>query len=236
MSLTLLQLVQRSAVRLGIGSPPTALTTVAAAQLIEFARESGEDLMKRHDWEVLKTDVSFTGPLPTQALAEDHDRFLSPAVGELWSIGVDYPCRGPLNDRDWTALALRQIGSIPPAWSLRNGVINIFPVPAVSDEFFYAYISRNWIVPSGGGDRIADWASDADTTIFPDDAMRYGMIWRWRQAKGFYYTEDMATAELAIERAISRDRGPRVVDVARTWDGIPGDPWPDGVFPGLIVP
>lgn len=237
MPLTLLQLVQRSAVRLGIAQPQTALTSTAATQLVEFSRESGEDLLKRHDWQILRTRFSFPGTA-TQALQDDHDRFAPPGQGELWTDATRYsPCRGPLDTLAWDALLERiSAGANPPYWALIGDVINIYPAPAASVNFTYTYIKNAWINPSGGGARVTDWTTDSDTTVFPDDAMRYGMIWRWRQAKGFDYAEDLASAERAIERAISRDRGPRVVNTSNPWAGIPGDPWPDGYWPGTITP
>lgn len=224
MPLTLLTLVQRSARRLVIKVPTQALTDADATQLVELARETGEDLLKRHEWAILRTRRTFAGAASV-ALTDDHDRFVGPAQGELWDESLDRPCRGPLDSYAWDLLQARQItAGTPPYWSLIGGVINIYPTP--TQDFTYSYVKNNWVIPAAGGTRTTDFASDQDTTIFPDDCMRFGIRWKWREGKSLNYAEALSDYERAVERAISRDRGPRVVELSRRYEDVPDNYWP----------
>jgi hypothetical protein len=45
----------------------------------------------------------------------------------------------------------------------------------------------------------------------PERLLKLSAIWRWKQAKGLSYEEDMATFEREKIRQIARDRGPRMI-------------------------
>lgn len=219
MALTLLQLVQRTARRLGIQVPATVIGSQSGALLLELAQETGEDLLKRHEWQILQGSVTFAGAA-TKTLATDHDRFAGPGEGELWDLSLRCQCKGPLGIRAWDRIQAEAIAaSSPPYWTLRSKIINLFPTPAASVNYYYTYIKKNWIYTGADTSPSRDtFLLDADTNVFPDDCMRFGMRWKYREAKGFDYSEALSDYERAVERAVSRDRGPREINTASGFD------------------
>jgi len=72
------------------------------------------------------------------------------------------------------------------------------------------------------------WANDSDVALIPERLLEYALIWRWKQAKGLDYAEDMTTYEREREKAQARDRGPRTINTTAP------PPFPDNFFPSLI--
>lgn len=76
--------------------------------------------------------------------------------------------------------------------------------------------------------------ADTDITILPQKIVELGVIWRWKRANGFPYTDDEKTWSDAIERLEGRQGGAPMLNLARrVYNPLIG-PWQvqDGNFPG----
>jgi hypothetical protein len=76
--------------------------------------------------------------------------------------------------------------------------------------------------------------ADTDITILPQKIVELGVIWRWKRANGFPYTDDEKTWQDAVGRLESRQGGAPMLSLSRrVYNPLIG-PWQvqDGNFPG----
>ena len=234
LALSLLQLCQRVARRVGVTAPSSVIGAAAAGLLHEVALETGEDLAKSHDWQVLRVRRAVAGA-EVIPFAADHDRMAGPGQGELWDVTTTQsPANGPLDTYAWDSVGVQRAD---------RRARTLLVAPRRADQPHARSPPAMWNTPTS---RRTGWcwhrgrglptpsSPTADTTLFPDDVMRRGMRWVYLQTKGFAYEEALSDYERAKERAISRDRGPRVVDTAYPWTQGPGG-YPDNFFAGTIT-
>src|SRR5262245_22386185 len=92
-----------AAIRCGV-SPPSSIVGSSdpnAPLFLALANQVGREIAKRHDWQKLKVDFTFTS-LATEAqtaLPDAFDRFLPYA--ELWNRSMSQPYAGPTDDTAW---------------------------------------------------------------------------------------------------------------------------------------
>jgi hypothetical protein len=64
------------------------------------------------------------------------------------------------------------------------------------------------------GDKAA-FTADADAFVLPERLLKLDLIWRWRALKRMEYSEDMVNFNMAMEKAISKDKGTRILVAGR---------------------
>jgi len=226
----LLDIVQRVWKRLPLNNIPGTVvgnTDPQVSQMLEIVQMVGEDLMSRHEWQILYrvqqfTTVSspFSFPIP-----EDWNRYRQDA--SVWS-SASYlvPLDGPCSDDVWHLLLSTPGIRFPGYWRLADQNIDVIGSPNGGDISFN-YSSSHYVI---GTDlvRKAFFTADTDSPLFPDILIRLGCIWQWKQSKGLDYAEDMRTFELQLERSIAADRATKPVTTRRyltpdsppyTWPG-----------------
>lgn len=220
--MSLLTLIQSVSRQLGLPQPNVAFSATddMFEQLVILAQEAGDDLARDHDWSELVIYRSFTA-LPQQAQTGEpppgYDRFAQNSG--IWQVGLKRPLTGPINPHGWVRLTFDNLGTPSGYWTLVANVLNILPIPTGTETYSYVYVTRNWI-RLAAGDQTSDvpaWTSDTNNSLIPERLLKLSTIWRWKQAKGLDYAEDMATFEREKGRYIARDRGPRTVAIADDW-------------------
>lgn len=196
-------------------------------QMVRLLYVEGRDLLKRHDWNGLITVVTFTCSASNAQTGQPPTAFDRFSRGsDIWNASNDWPLHGPANAEEWADLIVRTETSLPQYWRLINGVLNI-EQPRSGDSIRYEYIANTWI-KQAGTTRSTDLAGDTDTFMLPERLLELGLVWRFKQAKGLDYAEDMRTYGIALQDEIQSDRGGRRVigtDRAtlnrhhRTWHG-----------------
>ena len=111
--MSLLTLVQSVATKIGIQRPSTVISNTATEvlELLEFAQEEGRELVKRGDWQILRSEYTFdTTATETQTnfSVSDLGRFIPDTV---WNRTRRLPLFGPLNSKEWQAI--KSFGSSP---------------------------------------------------------------------------------------------------------------------------
>lgn len=84
----------------------------------------------------------------------------------------------------------------------------------------------------------SDWVADSDTALIDEDLLELGIIWRLARRLGFAYDEEKDEYEREVDKAIARDGGTAVLNLA------PGYGYPfigygnifDGNWPSGMVP
>jgi hypothetical protein len=223
-ALTVIQNVTR-VLKLPVPSAVVTSTDDSTIQLLGLLNRSGRAMVKRHAWSELSSVITFSGANASQVQTgypqADWDRFTS----RIWDTGLKKYLAGPFNPQDWVRLSIDTLGTHDRVWTLLGGVINILPVTATTDTFRYSQVSKYWV--NGSTDGVAVVA-DADTFYLPEELLTLDLIWRWKQAKGLDYAEDMMSFELEMEKYIAADRGPKVINTARAFrnDEVLENTWP----------
>lgn len=238
--MTLLSIVQRACARLGISQPDSVYgnTDDGISQLLWLAQEAGDDIARAHEWSNLVVVKTFT-PAAAQVQVEPpatptalaFDRF--GAVTKIWDEDQRKPLVGPLSRDEWVDLLTFNVTGVDRYWIMIGGKINIYPAPEGTESFTYTYITKNWIRLSGGDSTtdVAEWTADTNEPLVPADLVVKSLMWRWKQAKGLEYAEDLENFGREFERQAARDRGPRVIHTSKSLNlsGLS-----DGVWPATI--
>jgi hypothetical protein len=93
----------------------------------------------------------------------------------------------------------------------REGQFLIGPAPPAGQTIAYEYASSYWAKSSASVAKAA-FTADDDGTYLDEELLKLDLKWRFKQAKGLDYGEDMETAERAIELALATDGGAGALD------------------------
>jgi hypothetical protein len=207
--MTLLTTIQGAAKRLGLPSPVTVATSsdTNAIQLLGFANEEGKALARRHPWQSLQVEYTFSTADGTSsyALPSALDRII---LDTVFNRTRRRRMLGDLTPAQWQETQASLVTMVNPAFRIRGGLFLISPTPSAVETIAYEYITKNWCQSEASVGQAA-WVADTDTGILDEELMALGIIWRYRAAKGLDYAEDMANYELQVNNAILRD-GARV--------------------------
>jgi hypothetical protein len=208
--LSLLTIIQDVADLIGISRPAAVVTSTdqQVRQLFALAKMEARELSEGFDWEALTREHSFI----TSAQAEQVN---NPVPNDLRKFVPDTFFNrttqrrlvGPITSQQWQILQARPVDArVYLAFRKRDGRFLITPDPPAGETIAYEYVSAFYAKSSAGAAKAA-FTSDDDGTYLDEDLVKYGMIWRWKQAKGLPYAEDMETYERAIQAAKGEDGG-----------------------------
>ena len=206
--MSLLTIIQDVSDRVDLDRPSTVVSNSAqlVRQLLALANQEGIELAKRHSWQTITAEQTFTSTVAetqTGAIPSAFDRFIN---GTFFNRTAKRHVKGPLTPQEWQFHKSVVATTIIEAFRQRGDSILITPTPAASQTYAFEYVSKNWCESSGGTDQSA-WAADTDVGLLPEELMKLGIIWRWKQAKGLDYAESFRTYESEVANAISRDGG-----------------------------
>lgn len=224
-ALTIVQSVMR---RLSLTAPTVLFTSTDrnVAQMRELLIEGAEDLSKAGSpggWQSLQREQTFVTvaqavqsnmPIPT-----DFRRFVPDSA---FNRTTNRKVSGPLTPQQYQQAQIwPQLTAPYLTYRERNGEFLIDPVPPAGETIAYEYISSYWAKSSGGAAKAA-FTADEDTTYLDEELLKLDLRWRWKQAKGLDYGEDMASFERAKMLALGDDGGSGMLN-----QGGPVFPYPD---------
>jgi len=136
----------------------------------------------------------------------------------------------------WTALRALSVPGVGQYWRIQNNAMHIYPIRA-GMTITYDYISKYWTGPTAGSPSAEAATSDNDVVVFPEDLMEKGILWRWKQAKGLDYAEEMRNYELAkLEYSIYQDGGTKTYSVGDYYEGFGLRSGRERTWPGTVTP
>lgn len=213
--MTILSICRDAADRLGIVRPSSVINSTdnQTLRLLGFAQQEGKALARRHAWQILVKEQSFTAiaaEAQTSILPADFDRFVDDT---FYNRTRKRPVYGPLNAQDWSfskaVVATVLIESFRQRGSSSDLLIT--PVPTAGDSYYFEYVSNDWCQSAAGTSQSA-WAADTDTGILEEELMTLGVVWRFKAGQGFDYSEEFRNYELMVQQAIARDGGKRILN------------------------
>lgn len=135
---------------------------------------------------------------------------------------------GPLNETEW-----QQIKAIPNPgpfykFRIRQDHLLINPVPTTPFSTVAFEYASSWAVLSNANVLKPAITEDTDTFVFPENILRKGLAFRWKQIKGLPYQADEVQYYNLLNNYIARDKVKRRIDLA--------NPQPTDLAPGIFVP
>lgn len=204
--MTLLTIVDDAARQMSL-TAPTAVIASTDKQDVLFlrcAQEEGKSLAGRHNWQTLITEKTFlttAATAQTSSIPSDFDRMIPETMfnrtrnRQVW---------GPVAPDEWQRVQSSLITFVNPGFRIRGDTILLTPTPAASETVAYEYISTKWCLSSAAVAQAA-WAADDDTSKLNEEAMKLGIVWRFKQDKGFAWQDDYLKYERYVADLIMRD-------------------------------
>lgn len=228
--MTCLSIVQKVCKRVGIATPNSAVSSSdpQVLQVVELCNEEGQELAARYTWTALQTEATYT-TLATEiqgSLATIAPGLLNIVNNTIWNRSQQRPVYGPKTPQGWQQDQANFVAGPYSSFRIKAGNLLMYPVPTAGESCYFEYISRNWVNATAGG-TDEEWTADTDTTVFDEQLIVLGTVWRWKAAKGFEYAEDFNKYERRVLDAIAQDGSKPMLRL----DGPLND-----MFPAVLVP
>ena len=216
--MSLLTICQGALREIGEFEVPTSIignTNLTAVQMLNLAQREGRELSRRHGWQVLTKEKTFSttaAAAQTGAIPSDM-RYIVTAT--WWDRTNRWPLFGPTSAQDWQTLNSGLLGTASAfRWfRIRGDSMLIYPTPTnTTDSIAFEYVSNQWCETSAGVDQSA-WAADTDVGLLNEELMQMGLVWRWLKAKGLKYADEFVSYEREVDKAMARDGGAPVLNM-----------------------
>jgi hypothetical protein len=237
--MTVLSVVRAVCGRVGVTRPSVVVTSTDSLviQLFELLKEGAEALSKQGSpsgWQTLQREhmfVTVAQQVQTNTpIAADFRRF---APDSAFNRTTNRKVNGPLTPQQYQQLQVwPQLTAPYLMFRERESEFIIDPVPPAGETIAYEYISSYWAKSSANVAK-AEFTADDDGTYLDEELLKLDLRWRWKEAKGLDYAEDMATFERQLSLALGDDGGsgalnqggPTVVEPLWRYN-IPDGSWP----------
>ena len=215
MSDTLLSIVNDAQDALGLPRDTVVVSSTdqTTITLLRLANQEGRELARRHSWQALVTEKTFTSTATEEqssVIPTDLDRFVNES---FYNRTRHRRLIGPLTATEWQGNKGITASILIDAFRVRGDAFLITPTPAAGDTYAYEYVSKNWCEDSGGTGQAA-WVADDDVPRLDAELMTLGLVWRFNKSKGLGYAEDFATYQQQVTQAIMRDGARRTINLA----------------------
>lgn len=234
--MTTLELVTEFAKRQGLPQPSSvvAATDDTTQQIHGLLNEGITSLVDRFEWEHIRVKITFQHAGGSDYTALDLGasypdfKYIIPRT--LWDETGRLEVAGPLSESEWRETTI-MLGA-PARYSFRmyGRKLRIYPAPnpLASITFGLEYATRYGVYDPVNATSTEFYTLDTSYPKLPSYLILADLRWRWRQAKGLPYAEDMRTCEEMIVNLQGRDGEGMLYLDAR--GGAPN------VGPGLLVP
>ena len=228
---TPLSIIQTACKRLSLSVPTyvLGLTEQNVVQLLSLLEEEGTDQTRRYPWTALQNEGTFTTLAAelqgsVQTIAPGLDYIVNDTI---WNRTLRRPVFGPRSEQSWQQQKAFAINGPWSSYRIKGGSIYMYPTPVAGQSCYFEYITNYWITDSTGVTGKSSFTADTDLVVLDETLLTLGLIWRFKAAKGFEYSEDFNKYERALLDAAARDGGKDFLNLTDTkYD----------IYPGVVVP
>jgi hypothetical protein len=240
--MTALSIVQDASLRIGVPYPSELFAGTSRAlvelkaTLLDCARMVAYDT--GHDWTALKTLNTFTGNGTDLAfdMPADYQRMLKKAT--VWPSDNPYTPMIHYTDTDeWLGMLSQAFPPLSGAWTLIGDQMHIrvggssSPLGTGVTAQFY-YLTKKY-ARNAGGTAIAAFSADDDTYRLDERLLTLAVIYRWKQAHGQDYAEELSDYGNALAERIGSDKGSNIFAVGGRTTTALDLGW---AYPGVLGP
>lgn len=233
--MSLLSIIQDVAGELLLPVPVLVVgsTDKLVQQLYRLTNREGQILAHAGDkpWQAMIEEFNFVtvaaAVQPAGAVPVDLDYWVA---NSFFNRTTRREVQGPLTPYQWQLIQAQPVfATVILAFRERTGQFLVAPTPPAGQSIYGEYVSTNWVKSATNQFQPA-YLADSDTALLNENLISLGLKWRYLQANGLEYGEDMDTYEREVEKAIARDGGLSALSMAPQ----PVDPsrinLPDGNF------
>lgn len=203
-----------------------ANSDATAVQIKELANEELRQLSKRYDWLETEVEYSFNTVVGQHIylLPEDYRRS---KPGSMFNAVQYYTVRGSVEQQEWNYRRHGLYASLDRQhYKLKfNGTryaIELAAPPSSVEELLFVYQTKEFAVDDAGFSKL-EYEADTDVAKIPEDLVKLGLKWRFREAKGMDFSAALAEYNTTINQqfAQSKDRAEIPVGGRRLLDTNP---------------
>lgn len=229
----MLQIIQDACT--DVGQPRPAIVASATEEtprrMLRLLNKAGTQLMREFEWPRLRETEVFTAVAAEEQAEPSTTEFARLAPNStLWHVNSQKRVIGPVSMEEWNQLHIFPTSTAQFYWIMDGRRFSIFPAPTTSDQFRYAYIWQKWAANAAGTVFNLQFTADDDIHLLDDEMLTLELVWRWKQAIGIDYAEDMASANRYKEVLYAGMRNKSIVNLSDPWQG----KLPEGYWPGTI--
>lgn len=229
----MLQIVQDACTDVGQPRPTVVASSTdeTPRRMLRLLNKAGTQLMREFEWPRLRVVETFTAVAQEEQTEPSTTEFarLAPQ-STIWHVNTQRQVIGPVSLEKWNQLHVFPVSTAQFYWTIIGLRFSIYPVPTTSDQFTFAYVFQKWTSNAAGTVFGLEFTADDDTHLLDDELLTLELVWRWKQAIGIDYGEDMATCNRYKELLYAGLRNKDVVNLSDPWQG----KLPEGYWPGTI--
>lgn len=229
--MTTLTIVQNACTRLSLPKPNAVTTSTVNlnVQMLALLNEEVDSLARRATWQALTTETSFT-----TVAAETQGAISTIAPGLRFIINdtiqnrsLRRPVFGPLTAQRWQQYKSLSINGPWNQFRIRGGNLIFIPTPTAGQSCYFEYVTNYAVLDGDTSAAKASYTKDSDTSLLDESLLTLGLIWRFKQSKGFDFETDLQKYENNVRDAIGRDGSKDWLNMSDTrYD----------IAPGILVP
>lgn len=181
-------------------------TASHAPAILQVAKEELDDLAGRCYWQELTREHTFTTTasavqVTASSFPVDFDRMIPET---FFNRTTRRYFNGPISAGEWQNIQAIVSTAVDPQYRIRGGTFLITPTPTTGNTVAYEYITKYKVRSNAGADQIT-WAADSDTTVFPENVVTLGVVWRYRKGRGYPFNAEQETYERRVADLILRN-------------------------------
>lgn len=219
MGATLLSLVNDAQDTLNLPRSATVIGSIDqnTRNLVALANRIGRELARKYVWRMLISQVQRTTTATTEQI-EFFPTFFDRLIDDtMWNQTRLVPMYGPMTEEEWQTLKIQTVSSLYPVWRHKQGSVrNIFilPVPDSGEKINYSCMTNGWCLDASAAAKTA-FTADDDTTVYDDELMILGLVYRWRRGKQLegWQLDEQSFMQIVREK-VAQDGARRTVTMA----------------------
>lgn len=236
--MALLDLIGDACEQIGLLRPAAIVSSLDqnVKQFLALANREGQELATGDSvgrvffWTALQTQSTFiTAAAETQGAIQTLMPGFRRLIPEtMWNRTLRQKVP-PISPQDWQQIKAGLINTAYPYFRFLGKNLLFTPLPTAGQTIATEYHSKNWCENNTATSTYSAWNADTDVGLLPEDIMRQGLVWRWKQSKNFDYAEDYRTYQTIVLNAMANDGGqPKIYAAEQTWQpsiAVPNGSW-----------
>jgi hypothetical protein len=212
--MTILQICQDAALELSLVQPTSVVSTTddTAKKLARHLQKTCLALAKRYDWQILRSEFTFTTTAADEQAGAIPGDFLRFVQNTMYNRTQRRHVRGPLSPAEWQKYKADTTTPVFDNFYKRGNAIYITPTPEAGETIAFEYI-KTAIGTNSGGTDLTRFVNDSDEPFWDAELLTLGVVYRYRQAERLDYAEELREFELAYADQVKQDGGRRMLDM-----------------------
>lgn len=237
MALSALVLAQDVADELGLRRPASLAGADALSRQFRAIMETtAQDMLRRHNWQALKTEASFTTVADDETQVSniksswpDFQRFIPDT---FYNRTENRAVFGGVSAQAWQAAQSRIVSTADYYFRVRGDKILLYGNRPAGHSVFFEYVSNYLWSSADGADFYQRLNADTNTSRLPEYGLMLGLKWRLLRANGLEYAEAFRDYENFVAEARANDEPRERISLTPATPSLPGSGFvPEGSFP-----